>query len=213
MSFKKVSKLYGFISKLYLFFICVLVVSVFISIYEYYSYAKLPEIYYSDDDFLLSDIFTILIGFVQFITVIILSTNFFRFIHRVSKNLQFQFNEKLIASPGWSIGYFFIPIVSLFKPYQVVKNILDVVAKGEERNKSLPGFWWAFWLISRSIGNIVLRLGISDSEVTSLMYIVSDSIDIILYIVEYKLVKTIAEFYINNYEQNTFVDIDQELNF
>lgn len=206
MVFKKVSRVYDFLSKLYFINIGILVVAVFTGIYEYFSYANPPEGYDPYNDLLPVDILSIFVGLIQTIAVILLWVNFLKFIYRVSKNLQHQFHEKLIASPGWSVGYFFIPVLFLFKPFQVVKNILDVISKGEKYNKPLLGCWWAFWLISNFIARFLFRYSIDnwDAEVKpieSILYTISDSIDIITYILEYKVIKMIYGYYKNNYEE------------
>ncbi|MGJ8696695.1 MAG: DUF4328 domain-containing protein [Verrucomicrobiaceae bacterium] len=63
-------------------------------------------------------------------------------------------------TPGWTVGWFFIPIANLWKPLQAMAWIRDASQKplGLTMGKLL-GFWWTFWLISRFTGEIVERLG------------------------------------------------------
>ena len=60
-------------------------------------------------------------------------------------------------TPGWAVGYYFIPIVSLWKPYQAMKEIW-MASVDEEKPSSVLGTWWTFWILSGIIGQISLRL-------------------------------------------------------
>jgi len=52
-------------------------------------------------------------------------------------------------SPGWAIGAWFVPIVYLWFPYQIMADIWRANLPAEQRNRPavLPGFWWGCWLI------------------------------------------------------------------
>lgn len=67
-------------------------------------------------------------------------------------------------SPGWAVGWWFIPIANLFKPYQVMK---DIWFRGESPDgrdylptagTPLLGWWWGMWIIGNILGNISSRL-------------------------------------------------------
>ena len=49
---------------------------------------------------------------------------------------------------GWAIGGWFVPIVSLWFPYQIMADIWRANLPAERRNQPavLPGFWWGCWL-------------------------------------------------------------------
>ena len=50
---------------------------------------------------------------------------------------------------GWAIGGWFVPIVSLWFPYQIMADIWRANLPAERRNQPavLPGFWWGCWLV------------------------------------------------------------------
>lgn len=83
---------------------------------------------------------------------------FLMWIYYTHRNLPALGARKLKYSPGWAVAYFFIPILNLFRPYQVVKEIWKAsdpnvnVADGSSwQNASTSlviGWWWAIWLIS-----------------------------------------------------------------
>jgi hypothetical protein len=59
-------------------------------------------------------------------------------------------------TPGWSVAYYFIPIVSLWKPYSAMKQINAASAEvsGISVARLLP-FWWFLWLTD-GLGDPVL---------------------------------------------------------
>ncbi len=59
-------------------------------------------------------------------------------------------------TPGWAVGYYFIPIVNLWKPYQAMAFIRDQVS-GKTPVGSLVGLWWTAWLITNGSSNYFYR--------------------------------------------------------
>jgi len=59
----------------------------------------------------------------------------------------------LSVSPGWAVGWFFVPIASLWKPYEAVAQMIE--GSGGARmtaTRFLAGWWWAAWLARGVIG-------------------------------------------------------------
>lgn len=56
---------------------------------------------------------------------------------------------------GWVWAGWLVPVVSLWFPFQVVRDIRGVPAHA---GGSLLGWWWAFWLISFVSGQVGVRL-------------------------------------------------------
>ena len=56
----------------------------------------------------------------------------------------------LTISPGWAVGWYFVPIASLWKPYEAMSEISEGSQSGaanwDELVGSLIGWWWAMWL-------------------------------------------------------------------
>ncbi|MGZ4057361.1 MAG: DUF4328 domain-containing protein, partial [Bacteroidia bacterium] len=60
------------------------------------------------------------------------------------------------CTPGWAVGYWFVPVISLFKPYVIVKEIWDetqayVLPQAEKKNIAkgyIIGLWWTLYLLS-----------------------------------------------------------------
>jgi Domain of unknown function (DUF4328) len=86
------------------------------------------------------------------------------------------------TSPGFAVGSYFIPILNLFKPYQVMKEFYDVC---RAKTGSLLGLWWAAHIISAILTQISFRLamanmrdGVGNTESLSNMSTLIDLIDI-----------------------------------
>jgi hypothetical protein len=65
-------------------------------------------------------------------------------------------SHTMTVTPGWAVGWYFVPVANLWKPY---------AAMGEIRNASGAGtlgavlpLWWGLWIGSNLLGHISLRL-------------------------------------------------------
>ena len=106
-----------------------------------------------------------------FLTTVVL---FSMWIHRAYRNLPALGASRLEFSPGWAVGWFFIPFANLFYPYRVVKEIwIKSDPEVDETESSfwqsaitppLIGWWWGVWIISNIADNIILRLSLRAEE-------------------------------------------------
>ena len=83
-------------------------------------------------------------------------------IHRANYNVRQLGARGLRFSPAGSIGWYFVPILTLWRPYQSMKEIWQASLDpqnwlGRPVPMLLP-MWWAFWLISIPLGRLNLRL-------------------------------------------------------
>ena len=61
-------------------------------------------------------------------------------------------------TPGWAVGWWFVPFANLVKPFQTMRELWKA-SGGEEdwghsRTWSLIGWWWAAWLTAGVLGRI-----------------------------------------------------------
>jgi hypothetical protein len=64
-------------------------------------------------------------------------------------------------TPGWAVGWFFVPVANLFKPLEAMRQLWkgsDPTPRQQswKRNPSsaLLGWWWAFWLFANLVSNL-----------------------------------------------------------
>lgn len=90
-------------------------------------------------------------------------------------------------TPGWSIGWYFIPIANLWKPYQAMREIWQASADPKhwqyETWPALLPWWWFLWVSSSFIGNAAFRLslrseGMDELLMSNALMLASDAIDI-----------------------------------
>lgn len=85
-----------------------------------------------------------------------------RWIHRSNYNARQLGAKGMEFTPGWSIGYYFIPILTLWKPYQAMKEIWKVSHNPRnwqsENVSSLLVIWWFLWIVTNMLGQVVFRM-------------------------------------------------------
>ncbi len=119
------------------------------------------------------------IGLGQIVALLITAILFLTWMHRVHKNLPALGASQLKYSPGWAVGSWFVPIMNLFRPYQVMQEIWRcsdphmLSVAGYKANmvggSSLVGWWWAFWILAGIAGQIGFRVAMSAQDMQTLL--------------------------------------------
>ncbi len=104
------------------------------------------------------------IGGVATVELLLFATSgilFLRWLHLSYRNLRELGTSGLRFTPGWAVGYWFVPILNLWRPRQILDDLWKATdAKADEwdgawRNapvSPLVGAWWALSLISTFVG-------------------------------------------------------------
>lgn len=82
--------------------------------------------------------------------------------YRSNANLRASTNKVLEFRPGWAVGWYFVPIACLWKPYQAMKELWRRTAEDDERPEPIPVsmlVWWLTFNASTVISRISSRLG------------------------------------------------------
>jgi hypothetical protein len=171
--------------------------------YDYYSYANLTAGLDPNETMLPSDAVTGIVGLIQFVLFIMLGITFLRWIYRTNKNLGAYSGERMTFTPGWSVGWYFIPVANLFKPYQAMKELWNVSHKKESADHVILGWWWFLWIVSNVLGRLAfknaMRAEIAEDYILSAVtYIASDGIDVALNVAALMLVTRIGAAYSRN---------------
>jgi Domain of unknown function (DUF4328) len=92
---------------------------------------------------------------------------FLRWVYRAYKNIQGFGAEGLRFSPGWAVGYYFVPFLSLIRPAQVMSEIWRVSQDPQNwmrrRGSWLVGTWWALFLLYSVATQVSLELALDGS--------------------------------------------------
>jgi hypothetical protein len=92
---------------------------------------------------------------------------FLKWVYRAYKNIQGFGAEGLRFSPGWAVGYYFVPFLSLVRPFQVMSEIWRVSQDPrnwlQRRGSWLIGTWWALFLLYSIVTQVSLELALDSS--------------------------------------------------
>ena len=68
--------------------------------------------------------------------------------YRCACNARYFYGGPLRFSPGWCVGYYFIPILFYFRPYQAMKDLYEktYLIFGVKSPTPLLLTWWLFWI-------------------------------------------------------------------
>jgi len=145
-----------------------------------------------------------IIAIIHLIAHIVSGVVFIKWFRRAYYNLH-QVVKYLSYSEESAASAWFMPIIGLYRPYQIMKELysetkklltqhkLDKFARG--LSSSLLGLWWTLWIISAILGQVVFRYTVSaevvDEMITATtMSMVSNIIGIPLAIIAVKVIQS-----------------------
>lgn len=149
-----------------------------------------------------------LIGILQIVSRVLGAVVFLNWFHAAHKNLGSSRLERLTYTPASAVWGFFIPILSLFRPYQVMAEVSKgssylAGASGQGSWRQAPagplvGVWWGLYLAAQITGTISARMTLSDSGIDTYVAagwlgLASDLLDVPAAIAAMLLVRTISE--------------------
>ncbi len=128
-----------------------------------------------------------IIAGVRFLQIVAIVVIFSMWIYRANYNARELGAADMKFSPGWAVGWYFIPVANLWKPYQAMCEIWQASAdpahwKQQARGPILP-WWWGLFVLSNLISNASLRMmlrakTVPDLILSTIVSAVSDAIDI-----------------------------------
>jgi len=157
-----------------------------------------------------------LVGLGYFAVFAVTGITFLKWIHRANLNCHGFGAKDMRFTPGWAVGYYFIPFVNLVRPYQVMKEIWQVSKNPQNWLSVSAGglviLWWSLQIASGFLEQLSFRLAmhaesIFDLQIATLISIFSGVVGVVLCFVVISLVKTVAkmqETLVNQSEQNVF---------
>jgi hypothetical protein len=95
---------------------------------------------------------------------------FLIWLHRAHSNLSALDAGNLEFTPGWAVGWWFVPFANLVKPFQVVREVWWESNPDADPNERVflsaslrtaptyMGVWWAMWIIQNVVANITSRV-------------------------------------------------------
>ena len=110
------------------------------------------------------------VGIVQtlayFVSVVLVAM----WIHRAHANLHDRGYEGLEFTPGWAVGWYFIPFANLVMPYKAMRELWHATFGTADRyDAPAPTdikLWWTFWIVGNIISSISTRLSLDAADDT-----------------------------------------------
>lgn len=143
------------------------------------------------------------VGIVTFIIVIGTFVLFGVWIHRTDSNVHALGATGLRFTPGWAVGWYFVPVANLWKPYQAMSEIWraskNPAGWQSESAGGLLRWWWFWWLVSTFGDNISMRLSWRAEALEELIgvapvNIVSSALDAVSALIALFVVKKVRDF-------------------
>jgi Domain of unknown function (DUF4328) len=184
------------------------VIALVVGFYDYHSYSNLSPDIDPNETILTSDAVSGIVGILQIILFIMVGIVFLRWIYLTNKNLHILSRQDMEFTPRWSVGWYFIPIANLFKPYQSMKEIWRVSHKNKSSSYTIVGWWWCLWIISAVLGRIAFRLTMraetaEDYTISTAVDLASTGVNIILIILALMLVTRIGTAYSQSFVEQS----------
>jgi hypothetical protein len=152
------------------------------------------------DNFTAMDLINICVGLPQALIHLVTGVVFLTWIYRANVNARGLGAEGMTFTPGWAVGYYFIPIMNLWRPFQAMKEIWQAsenpISWPSIKPPALLNLWWGLWIVSCVLGNAAFRASFRANSATELIVsevitILSDLVEIPLCLAAIRLVREI----------------------
>jgi len=122
---------------------------------------------YDDAELTSNDLRQQLLGLAQTGLYLVTAIVFVVWFHRAYTNLR-AWDHLPAHGTGWAIGGWFVPILSLFRPYQIARETWWASApQSPEESVLAPSgppllaAWWGAWIIDNILGQITFRVSMA----------------------------------------------------
>lgn len=88
---------------------------------------------------------------------------YLRWLHLAVRTVNAR-GENVGVTPGWAVGWWFIPFANLVKPYHTVRALVAATGGEAAVSRARVGLWWTAWVIGNVLANIESRMNVSHSD-------------------------------------------------
>jgi hypothetical protein len=119
------------------------------------------------------------------------AVTFLSWLHRAVRNLSALGARKLRFTPGWAVGWFFVPLMDLIRPYEAVTELWHAsdpaIRSYEPASRAAPApvrWWWGvfvLWVVTSRLANQLSQptsSGVSEGQAAHLVMIISYVLEI-----------------------------------
>jgi hypothetical protein len=120
-----------------------------------------------------NDFRILLIGLVQLALVLALAVLILRWIYLAHANKAALGAKNTNFRPGWAVGWFFVPIFNLWKPFQAMRELWNAsVHPANWHGRGAPDVvvcWWILFLTAETAGRVAWRLSLKAETLSDFM--------------------------------------------
>ena len=107
----------------------------------------------------------------QFVVLVGGAVLFLVWLFRANANARALGADDMMVSPGWAVGWWFVPLANLVMPFVAMRELWKASAaprdwQMERASASIP-FWWGCWILSNLAGVIAFRLELQPELATA----------------------------------------------
>jgi len=143
-------------------FIAVLALTIVADAMDYLQYAQLPYNAPAEiDEGTEKVIFYSLAYGLYVLSFLVSGFLVLRWIYRINQNARELAPDKPI-SPGWAVGWYFVPVLALWKPFQAMREAWQISTDPANwRTVAVPPLlrqWWGFWIVGNILDQVSARM-------------------------------------------------------
>lgn len=145
-------------------------------------------------------------AFLTFLTCVVLVG---RWIYRTNANAHL-FSDGMTISPGWAVGWYFIPFANLVKPYHAMKETWLASHYGGDwgagEAPTAIRWWWLLWIVTNVLANLSWRMEVAGAAQSSvaLVDLVEAGLNVALCLVLIQLMQRLSATQIATAHAETF---------
>lgn len=126
---------------------------------------------------------------------------FLKWVYRVVANAR-TLNPAMRFTPGWAVGWYFVPLACWFKPFEYFKAAWEIshnpASPAQVYTPSVLRWWWGLWIASSLAGNISFRLSMMESSAGMMQAsdgfeLISDALGIPLILLLVRIVRRLSD--------------------
>lgn len=151
------------------------------------------------------------LGLLYIFSLVVLIVFYCIWKNRSCKNAWMLTPQVMTTTPGWAVGWYFVPIMNLFKPYVAMREIRDASCPPGRLTAALPA-WWTLWIITNIAENISMRLALDVGNVeqykaSAVLDMALLPVNLVLTVIIIHVVRTITAEQMPRLQQLTATDV------
>jgi hypothetical protein len=125
-----------------------------------------------------------IVASIYLVFTLISAITFICWFRRAYYNLHLK-AETLSFSEGWASGSWFVPIINLYRPFQIMKELFrethEILSKNgieitSDPNPNRLSWWWTIWIFSNVLGQFVFRYSMKAETLNELFVVTISSV-------------------------------------